>query len=535
MTNGAEVRTRDQSDLTAGTWRDVADVARVENVTGTAYADQIFGDAGNNILIGSGGADVVDGRSGNDTILGGTGNDSLTGGMGADLLDGGDGADALNGGLGTDTLIGGAGDDVLTGGTEADVFVFGPGSGSDTITDFAAGSGADHDVIKFDRAVFADYAAVLANASQVGADVVISLGNNFNLTLQSVDLATMTIDNFEFRRLDNHAPTAISVAGGSVTENAAAGTVVATLAAVDAGDAGMHTFSLIGSDDRFEIVGNEIRVKAGANVDFGAGSQHQISVQVTDDDGLSVTSAITHSRCRSDGHVDRYGRQRCPDRRCRDRRADRRRRQRSSGGRRWRDEYRYNAGDGSDRIVDSGGASEIDRLVLGAGIDPSSVVVGRSSLGNFDVVLRLANGETIVLQDQLSGQPGAGLEEIRFADNTTWSRSDILSHLDPHLMIGSADNATLTGSEGADTFVAGTGNETLAGYGGSDVYRIGAGAGNDIIVEGSVGGTDRIELVGLNRGDVQFFKKRRRSADQHHCHREYDYGLRPVWPDIRRH
>src|SRR6185295_12577226 len=80
VTNGAEVRTKDQADLTVGTWRDVADVARVENVTGTAYADQISGDAGNNILIGGGGADVLDGRSGNDTMLGGTDNDSLTGG-----------------------------------------------------------------------------------------------------------------------------------------------------------------------------------------------------------------------------------------------------------------------------------------------------------------------------------------------------------------------------------------------------------------------------------------------------------------------
>ena len=99
-----------------------------------------------------------------------------------------------------------------------------------------------------------------------------TLGNNYNLTLQNVDLATMTIENFEFRRLDNQAPTAISVDGGTVAENAAAGTVVATLAAVDFGDAGMHTFSLVGGDVAFEIVGNEIRVKNGANVDFEAGS-----------------------------------------------------------------------------------------------------------------------------------------------------------------------------------------------------------------------------------------------------------------------
>ena len=500
VTNGAEVKTRDQADLTAGTWRDVADVARVENVTGTAYSDQISGDAGNNILIGGVGADVLDGRSGNDSILGGTGNDSLTGGMGADLLDGGDGSDVLSGGLGTDTLIGGAGDDVLTGGTEADLFVFGAGSGSDTITDFVTGSGADHDVIKFDRAVFADYAAVLTNASQIGSDVVISLGNGFNLTLQDTDLATMTIDNFEFRRLDNQAPTAISVTGGSVTEGAADGTVVATLTAIDAGDAGTHLFSLVGSNDLFEIVGNEIRVKASAIIDFEAGFQHQISVKVTDDDGLSVTSAITiqvvnqtESLTGAAGNdvltggagadilVGNAGHDRLV----------------GGGG---SDEYRYNAGDGSDRIIDAGGAPDLDRLVLGAGIDASSIVVGRSSLNNSDVVLRFATGETIVLQDQLSG---GGLEEIRFTDNSTWSRSDILSHLNPHLIIGSTGNETLAGSGTADVFVAGHGNETLSGYGGSDVYRVSATAGDDVIIEGSEAGTDRIELVGLNRGDVQ--------------------------------
>jgi hypothetical protein len=41
VTNGAEVRTTDQADLTAGTWRNVANVARVENVTGTAYSDEL--------------------------------------------------------------------------------------------------------------------------------------------------------------------------------------------------------------------------------------------------------------------------------------------------------------------------------------------------------------------------------------------------------------------------------------------------------------------------------------------------------------
>ena len=52
VTNGAEVRTTDQSDLASGTWRDMAQVEQVENITGTAFSDQIAGDAGNNVIVG---------------------------------------------------------------------------------------------------------------------------------------------------------------------------------------------------------------------------------------------------------------------------------------------------------------------------------------------------------------------------------------------------------------------------------------------------------------------------------------------------
>jgi Ca2+-binding RTX toxin-like protein len=506
VTNGAEVRTTDQSDLTTGTWRDVAQVEQVENVTGTAFADQISGDAGNNVLIGGGGADTLDGRSGDDILIGGAGNDILTGGMGADRLDGGDGADVLNGGLGQDTLIGGAGDDILTGGADGNVFVFGAGSGADIITDFVAGSGANHDLIRFDRAVYSDYASVLAAAAQVGSDVVISDGNGNTITLQNVDLAALTADNFEFRRLDNQAPTAITVDGGTIAENSAAGTVVATLTAVDAGDAGAHTFSIVGGDNLFEMVGNEIRVKNGAVVDFETAAQHALNIRVTDDDGLSFTSAILigitdqvetqtgtaandvlTGGAGADILIGGAGNDRLVG---------------GAGS----DEYRYNAGDGNDRIVDIGNASDVDRLVLGAGIDASSVVVGRSSLDNSDAVLLLATGETIVLQGQLSNSAATGLEEIKFADNSTWSRADILSRLDPHLIVGSAQDETLSGSQAADVFVAGTGNETLKGSGGADTYRFGASAGNDVIIDGNDDATNRIELVGLDLNDVKFLR-----------------------------
>jgi VCBS repeat-containing protein len=68
-------------------------------------------------------------------------NDVLSGEGGNDILFGQGGNDTLSGGAGNDLLVGGTGADVLTGGTGADIFLFHPGEGADTITDFNSGDG----------------------------------------------------------------------------------------------------------------------------------------------------------------------------------------------------------------------------------------------------------------------------------------------------------------------------------------------------------------------------------------------------------
>jgi Ca2+-binding RTX toxin-like protein len=70
----------------------------------------------------------MDGKGGDDVLFGNNGNDTLLGGLGNDQLDGGNGRDSLDGG---------ANDDILTGGRGGDTFVFKPGFGHDTITDFS--------------------------------------------------------------------------------------------------------------------------------------------------------------------------------------------------------------------------------------------------------------------------------------------------------------------------------------------------------------------------------------------------------------
>ena len=102
----------------------------------TAGNDSISGYSSNDTLVGNEGSDQLSGYAGDDVLEGGIGADQLDGGEGNDLLKGGDHNDRLDGGWGTfgnDTLDGGAGDDALFGDRGSDVYLFGKGSGLDTI------------------------------------------------------------------------------------------------------------------------------------------------------------------------------------------------------------------------------------------------------------------------------------------------------------------------------------------------------------------------------------------------------------------
>ena len=80
----------------------------------------------------------------------------------------------------------------------------------------------------------------------------------------------------------------------TVDENAAAGTVVATLSTVDADTGDSHSYAI--TDDAsgfFEITGNEIRVNANADIDFESAENHDITVQVTDSAGNQYSEQLT--------------------------------------------------------------------------------------------------------------------------------------------------------------------------------------------------------------------------------------------------
>lgn len=115
--------------------------AGADTINGLTGHDLISGGSGNDILNGGDQNDVLYGDEDDDTLNGDAGNDELHGYTGADTLNGGDGTDTLYGEAGNDILVGGAGGDFAYGGNDNDTFVFTAGedfydggSGTDVIT-----------------------------------------------------------------------------------------------------------------------------------------------------------------------------------------------------------------------------------------------------------------------------------------------------------------------------------------------------------------------------------------------------------------
>jgi Ca2+-binding RTX toxin-like protein len=216
----------------------------VERLTLTGEAAiNATGNTGANVLTGNGGANVLDGKTGADTLAGGQGDDTyvvdqvgdvvvevagegvdtirsaatyvlsenvenliLTGtsaingtGNGLDnQLVGNTAANWLVGAEGQDRLDGLAGNDILVGGSGSDVFVFHAGYGRDTITDFAVG-GAGRDLIELSLGdAFDTFEEILAAANQVGNSTVITIDAATTLTLQNVEMSTLSADNLLF-------------------------------------------------------------------------------------------------------------------------------------------------------------------------------------------------------------------------------------------------------------------------------------------------------------------------------------------------
>ncbi|MDB2408074.1 hypothetical protein N9W17_06135, partial [Jannaschia sp.] len=141
------------------------------------------------------------------------------------------------------------------------------------------------------------------------------------------------------------------------------------------------------------------------------------------------------------------------------------------------DRYVWSSGEGSDIVIDAGGA--FDSLVFD-GIALADVTVSRTAL---DLIFTLdATGETLTLQNQYvrAGAQGQATELFYFADQTVeWT------NLNPEDLdrVGDGGNDTITGSNFGEVLDGLGGDDSLIGASGGDIYRWDAGYGNDVIVD----------------------------------------------------
>ena len=129
-----------------------------------------------------------------------------------------------------------------------------------------------------------------------GADIDFEAAQSHDVTVQVTDAGGHTYSEVITLSVNdlNEDPTDITLTGGNIDENAAAGTTVATLSAVDQDTADSHTYSITNDPSGlFEIVGNEVRVASGTTVDFETGQSHDVTVEVTDAGGNTYSEVIT--------------------------------------------------------------------------------------------------------------------------------------------------------------------------------------------------------------------------------------------------
>ncbi|MHA7872123.1 MAG: cadherin domain-containing protein, partial [Hyphococcus sp.] len=119
--------------------------------------------------------------------------------------------------------------------------------------------------------------------------------NSFEIVLQATDDTGLAVQQtFVVNVADvNEAPTDIVFDASAVVENDA-GATVATLSAIDpdAGDSAVFAIA----DDRsglFEVVGNELKLKDGAALDFEAQPEHVLTLEARDGDGAVYRETVT--------------------------------------------------------------------------------------------------------------------------------------------------------------------------------------------------------------------------------------------------
>ena len=167
------------------------------------------------------------------------------------------------------------------------------------------------------------------------------------------------------------------------------------------------------------------------------------------------------------------------------------------------DTYLLKRGNGQDTIVDYDTVAGNLDTIRAVGLLPSEVTLGRDT---YSLILKI-NGTT----DQMTvnnwfGSTASRVERVVFDDGTVWDTALLATAP----ILGTTGNDTLYGTAEDDLFDGGTGNDMLYGYTGSgydsgnDTYLLKRGNGQDTISDygSTAGNVDTVKIVGTLPSDM---------------------------------
>lgn len=414
---------------------------------------------GADTIYGTASADHLRGLDGDDRLFGGDGDDQISGDAGDDTLYGEGGHDTILGGSGNDILAGGAGNDLLDGGAGNDVLY---GVAGDDVFGFGIGYGQDV-IREFDGSSYGGEDLVQLGAGITPSDIAVVQSDAGQDLIIKINGTTdqLTLDNTVVgagERVER-----LRFADGTIWTYADMLAAATTpTAANDQFWGGPEGDSLSGG------AGDDVLRGQGGNDLLDGGAGNDLLFGVAGDDS-----------------------------------------------------FVFGFGYGQDIVREYDGWSYggNDTVLLQSGITPSDISIVQADDGGDLIIRIIGTADQITLDNTVIGA-GERIEQLRFADGTTWSYAQMLALAtaptagndqfwggpEGDSLSGGAGDDVLRGRAGDDTLAGGAGNDILYGVAGDDTYLFGVGDGQDVVREydgWSYGGTDTVQLgAGITSADV---------------------------------
>jgi hypothetical protein len=182
------------------------------------------------------------------------------------------------------------------------------------------------------------------------------------------------------------------------------------------------------------------------------------------------------------------------------------------------DDYLSISGNGSDRIVFAKGDGHDTLSNPGSGynrndtLDLTDITASEVQFSRSGDALLLSvpsTGDAITVNYQFWGDGSQiqGVTNIKFADDTTWNRSEISDAVSTFTWTGSSTNSTLTGNDyGSNIFQFGDGSEVANGGARSNVFQVSASSDQaEINLSASAASRNELDFVGGITNDELWF------------------------------